>query len=590
MEVDEKNINRKSFKRRTFIDLAMILAIIFLLNYIFSFFFIRIDLTTEKRYTLSPSTIKMLKELNDVVYVKVYLDGDLPVGFKRLQKSVKEMLDEFRVYANDNIQYEFINPSENTNKKERDDLFRQLYNKGLNPTNLLEKDNKGTQSQKIIFPGALVSYRNIEAPVDFLKTSINQGPEQNLNSSIEEIEFSLINSIRKLKREFGQKIAFIYGHGELEISEVEDITNSLSEYYSVERVKIDGKVGSISERAEDSLGVRIHNKYDMIIIAKPDSAFKEQDKFIIDQFIMLGGKVLWLIDPVNAEIDSLAYTNSILATFKELNLNDQLFHYGVRINPNLVQDIQCALIPVNTAIAGTQPQFSPEPWIYFPLLQPQSSHPVGRNVNLVKGQFISSIDIVGEDANVQKTVLLSSSQYSRIMNAPVRIGLELIKDKLEPANFGKLFVPVAVLLEGKFTSVYKNRLPPEISDSREISFKSEGISTKMAVIGDGDMIRNQVQKLGFNRKPLPLGYDRYSGETFGNKDFLLNVINYMLDDSGFMNLRTREIKLRLLDKAKLENNRTFWQIINTLLPVILIIILGTFISIYRKRKYTKTAA
>ncbi len=587
MEIKEKKQNRKSFKKRTIVDLAMIIAIIIFINYISSYFFFRLDLTTENRYTLAPTTVKLLKDLKDVVYVKVYLDGDLPVGFKRLQKSVKEMLDEFRVYGGENIQYEFINPSENSNKNERNNLYRQLYQKGLTPTNLQEKDNEGTQSQKVIFPGALVSYKNTEAPVDFLKSNMNQSPEQNLNGSVEEIEFQLISAILKLKREFGQKIAFIYGHGELESSDVEDISNSLSEYYTVERVKINGKLNSISERVEDSLGDRIHNKYDLIVIAKPDSFFKEQDKFIIDQYIMLGGKVVWLLGATNAEIDSLAYNSSILATLKETNLNDQLFHYGVRVNPNLVQDIQCALIPVNTAIAGAQPQFSPEPWIYFPLLQPQINHPIGRNVNLVKAQFASSIDFVGEAQNIKKTVLLSTSQYSRIVNAPVRIGLELIREKREPANFGKSYLPIAVMLEGKFSSVFKNRLTSEISESPKISFKSESIPTKMVVISDGNLIRNNVQKLGFKTKALPLGYDRYTGETFGNKDFSLNVINYMLDNTGFMNLRSREIKLRLLDKSKIENNITLWQIVNTLIPIIVILVLGTIISIYRKRKYTK---
>jgi ABC-2 type transport system permease protein len=586
MEVTVKTTNRKSFKRKTFIDLAMIIAIIILANYISSFFFTRLDLTTEKRYTLAPSSVKMLKELEDVIYVKVYLTGDLPVGYKRLQNGVKEMLDEFRVYGGDNIQYEFINPSDNSDLKDRNEVYRELYNKRLMPINLQEKDKEGTESQKVIFPGALVSYKNIEAPVNFLTESLNQSEEQNINGSIEEIEFSLMSAVRKLKNEFGQTIAFIYGHGELEAPEVEDISTSLSEYYNVDRVKIDSKVNALSERIEDSAGVRVHNKYDMIIIAKPDSVFKEQDKYLIDQFIMLGGKVIWLLDQVNAEIDSLPY----LATIRDLNINDQLFHYGVRVNPNLIQDVQSAVIPLNTAVAGAKPKFDPKPWIYFPLLQPQSSHPIGRNINLVKGLFVNTVDFVGEDPDVKKTVLLTSSQYSRVMNAPVRIGWELVRVKLNKTDFAKSFLPVAVLLEGKFSSVFKNRLAPEITDSREMVFKNQGIPTKMAVIGDGDLIRNQVKKVGFTSNPYPLGFDRYTGDTFGNKEFLLNVINYMLDESGFMNLRTREIKLRLLDKTKIEDDRTFWQVVNTIFPIILIIILGAVITILRKRKYTKTAA
>ncbi len=588
MEVKEKTVNRKSVKRRTFIELVFVLGIILLLNYISHFYFKRFDLTVEKRYTLAPSTVKMLEELKDVVYVKVYLTGDLPVGFKRLESGIKEMLDEFRVYGNENIQYEFINPSENSDKKQRDEVYKQLYKSGLMPTNLNEKDDEGRTSQKVIFPGALITYGGSEVPVDFLQSNMNKNPEDNLNGSVEEVEFNLVSAIRKLKKEFGQSIAFIEGHGELPEENVADITSSLKEYYTVDRVALNGKLNSLSERMEDSLGFHTRNKYDLIIIAKPDSAFKEQDKYIIDQFLMYGGKILWLIDPVNASIDSLAYQSSILALVNDLNIeNDQLFKYGVRVNPTLLQDIQCAFIPVNTAAPGAQPQFSPAPWIYFPLLQPSTNHPIGRNVNLVRGEFVSTLDMVGDDADITKTVLMSSSQYSRVMNAPVRIGLELIREKLEPRLFEKSFVPVAIMLEGKFKSIYANRLAPEMYEHAEIAYKKESFPTKMIIIADGDMIRNNVQRLGFNKKPIPLGYDRYTGETYGNKEFLLNAINYMLDDSGFMNLRTREVKLRLLDRAALENSRTYWQIVNTLFPVILIILCGLFISFLRKRKYTK---
>jgi ABC-2 type transport system permease protein len=589
MEVKEKTVNRKSFKRRTMLELIMVIAIIILLNYISSFYFKRLDLTVEKRFTLAPSTITMLKKLDDVVYVKVYLTGDLPVGFKRLENSVRETLDEFRIYAKDNIQYEFINPSENPDKKQREDVYRELYKNGITPTNLQEKDDEGSTSQKVIFPGALISYRGNEIPVDFLKTNMNQSPEQNLNGSIEEIEYSLITSLRKLRREFGQRVAFIDGHGEIPADYVADITNSLQEYYSVERTEINGKLNSLSERVEDSSSFKVRVKYDLIIIAKPDSAFKEQDKYIIDQYLMYGGKILWLIDPVS--VDSFGLRSSTVALIKDLNIeNDQLFKYGVRVNPDLIQDVQCAVIPVNTAISGTQPQFTPAPWIYFPLLQPVATHPIGRNVNLVFGQFVSSVDVVGDDQKIKKTVLLTTSQNSRLMNAPVRIGLELINEKIDPKYFEKANIPVAILLEGKFRSIYNNRLTPEMYDSREIAFKDESYSTKMVVIGDGDMIRNNVKKIGYNKQPLPLGYDRFTGETFGNKEFLLNVINYMLDDSGFMNLRTREIKLRLLDRAALEDSRTYWQVINTLVPVLIIIFIGLLILFYRKRKYTKTSA
>lgn len=581
-------LNRRNIKRKSITEFVVIIAIVLLVNYISTAFFFRIDLTSEKRYSISQNTKELLKKLNDVVYVKVYLTGSLPAGFKRLENSIREMLDEFKVYCNDNIEYEFIDPHKLKDKKQQDELFRQLYRLGLNPTNLQEKDNEGKVSQKVIFPGALITYKSNEIPVDFLKSNLNKLPEENLNSSVEEIEYSLVNAVRKLNNEFGQRIAFIEGHGELPAENVEDIAYSLNEYYPVSRVRIDGKLNSLTERVEDSAGFRVRVKYELLIIAKPDSVFNEEDKYIIDQYLMYGGKILWLVDPVDACIDSLAYQSSILATIKNHNIeNDMLFKYGVRVNPTLLQDVQCAVIPVNTSVAGAPPQFSPVPWVYFPLLQPSHEHPVGRNVNLVKGEFVSGLDMAGENQEIKKTVLLTTSQYTRIMNAPVRIGLEIIREKLEPRLFGKSHVPVAILLEGKFSSIYINRLTPEFYESKPLAFKDKSYDTRMVVIGDGDMIKNGVQRLGTNKKILPLGYDRYTGENFGNKEFLMNVINYLIDSSGSLDLRSREVKLRLLDRAKTEKERTFWQVVNLTFPVAVIFIAGITISFLRKRKFSK---
>lgn len=589
MEIDKKLFDRKSIKFTEYKNFILILIIAILINYIASFYFIRIDLTAEKRYTLTETTKSILKNLNDVVFVQVYLDGDLPYGFKRLQKSIKETLDEFRSYAGDNIQYEFINPNDYSDKKQQKDLFKQLYDKGLTPTTIQEKDKDDKISSRIIFPGAIVHFGTREIAIDFLNNNINLSPEENLNASIENIEFKLITGIRKIKNDFGQRIAFIEGHGELPYEFVEDITNSLSEYFKVERVRIDSQIYSLSTRSIDSTTnkVRVFNKYDLIIIASPDSAFNEYDKYIIDQFIMYGGKVVWLVDPVDAKMDSLAYSSSIMATIKNLNISDQLFKYGARVNPNLIQDVQCAIIPVNTAIAGTQPQFSPAPWIYFPLLLPNTNHPVGKNVNVVKGQFVSSVDPVGEDSLVKKTILLTSSEYSRTLNAPIEVNLNIIRKKINKEFFTKSYIPVAILLEGRFTSIYANRLAPEMYEHSEIAYKEQSFPTKIAVIGDGDIIRNHVKRLGLNRQALPLGYDRYTGETFGNKDFLMNLILYMLDEKNFTQLHSKSIQLRLLDRQSIEENKTIIQILNVLLPNLILIIIGLTITWYRKKIYSK---
>jgi len=586
MEINKNQ--RKSYKNQVYRDLIILFITIVLVNYVASFFFTRIDLTAEKRYTLTNTTKNILTHLNDVVYVKVYLDGDLPYGFKRLSNSIKETLDDFRSYAGDNVQYEFINPAESGDKKTQKELFKQLYQKGLTPTNVQEKDDEGKITEKVIFPGALISYAGHEIAVDFLHNSLNLSPEENLNASIEDVEFTLINAIRKLKNDFGQRIAFIEGHGECKPEEVADITNALSEYFQVEHVRLDSQIYSLTARTLDSNNkVSVFNKYDLAIIANPDSMFNEFDKYIIDQFIMYGGKVIWLIDAVDANMDSLAYSSTVMATIKNLNISDQLFKYGARVNPNLIQDVQCAIIPVNTAISGTQPQFTPSPWVYFPLLLPNTKHPIGKNVNLVKGQFVSSVDPVGDDSTITKTVLLTTSQNSRALNAPIQINLGIIKKKINPDFFTKSYIPTALLLEGRFKSIYLNRLAPEMYEHQEIAFKEQSVYTQLAVIGDGDIIRNHIRRLGMKTETLPLGYDRYTGETFGNKEFLMNLISYMLDNKNFTELHSKTVQLRLLDRQAIEENKTLIQLTNIVLPIVIILTFGLSLTWYRKHKISK---
>lgn len=572
-------MKRKEVKKQNIIQLVLALIIIILVNYISSFVFERIDLTSEKRYSISKPTKTLLKNLKDIVYFKVYLDGDLPPGFKQLEKSTKEMLDEFRAYSKNDIEYEFINPSKSNDRKTRNEIYKQLYDSGLKPTNLSYKDENGTTSQKIIFPGVVLSYRGKNLAVNILSNNIGVSPSQNLNESTQELEYNLSNAIKKITTEVKPKIAFIEGQGELDKDRVADITNSLKEYYDVSRVRLNNQLNSL----RDSL---MRNKYSLIIVAKPDSAFAEKDKFIIDQFIMNGGKTLWLIDPVKTDIDSLAYSSSTLALVNDLNLNDQLFKYGVRINSNLIEDIQCAIIPVNTAIVGAQPKFTPSPWLFFPLIQPPNNNPITRNLNLIKTEFVSSIDTVGDNPQIKKTVLLRTSNYTKIINAPARISLDMVNEKPDQRQFNKSKVPIAVLLKGKFTSVFKNRLTAKIANSKEINFKDQSVNTKMIVVSDGDIIKNQIRHYGQKTTPYPLGYDRYTRQTFGNKEFLLNAIDYLTGNSGLMQVRSKEIKLRLLDKTKITNQKTKWQLLNTILPIAIIIIAGIIFVLLRKRKYT----
>ncbi len=571
-----------TYKKESYFQLIIAVAFILLVGFIAQFVFTRIDLTADKRFTLSEHTKQELKAIDDMVYLRIYLDGEMPAGFKRLKNAMREILDEFRVYGKDNIQYEFIDPSANPDPKARNELFKYLYEKGLQPTNLQVKEKDGSNSQKIIFPGMLMSYQGKEVAVNVLKNYAGYSPEGNLNSSIQALEYELAYAMHKLTTEQAPKIAFIDDYGTLSLTEVEDIGTTLSDFYEVYRMRINEYPYSLI----DSLG---NNNFKLIVIAKPQKAFSEKNKFLIDQFIMNGGSVLWLIDQVDVNTDSLAYTRSTVALNRELNLDDLLFKYGVRINYNLIQDLQCATIPINTALAGQQPQFAPAPWVYYPLMSPVSAHPISKNLDVVKSEFANAIDTVGNDGNIKKEILLTSSKYSRQVSVPALIDLSMISERRDPDRFTSSFLPTGVLLEGIFQSVFTNRVLPfdtSVYGNKPMTLSQE---TKMIVISDGDIIRNYSHRNGDKQEALPLGYDRFTRQTFANKEFMLNCINYLCDLEGLMEARSKEYKLRMLDKPKITRERLFWQTINLLLPVLLIVLLGIAYNYYRKRKYVQVA-
>ncbi len=569
MEQTKKKNKKKAVKRQNILQLILVIVIIILMNVVSSFVFTRIDLTTEKRYTLSSVTKNLIKELDDIVYFKVYLDGDFPAGFQRLRNETKEMLDEFRAYS-DNIEYEFVNPMVNKTEKEKATIYQQLTKKGLLPTQLNVKNESGT-SQKIIFPGAIVVYKGREQALQLLDEQMGKSPELSLNNSIQTLEYKISSTIRKLVKQNKDKIGFLKGQGELENIYLSDAAKSLSDYYDVSEVVINNQLKSLQP-------------YKAVIIAKPDSAFNEKDKFILDQFIMKGGKVLWLIDAVYADMDSLR-NKSVAVTFpKSLNLKDMLFKYGVRINTNLVMDMQALPIPVVTSMVGNQPQQSLIPWSYFPIITPRNDHPIVKNLNAIKTHFVNNIDTVGAP-HINKTVLLTTSEYSKKVSTPNQISLELLRKTLTRKDYIHGRQPIAVLLEGKFESVFKNRIPKIIEENEDIDYTEVGKPNKMIVIADGDIIKNQTRSSGANRRVLPLGYDKYTGQSFGNKDLILNAMNYLCDDSGLIAVRGKDFKLRLLNKSKLQEEKLKWQLVNTVIPVVIIIIFGMLQYYYRKRKY-----
>ena len=559
-------------KKQNISQLTLLILSIVLITYISTFFFYRIDLTSEKRYTLSPLTRKLLRNLDDIVYIKIYLDGKLNVPFKKMQKSIMEILDEFKVLAKDNLEYELINPFDNANLRIRNDVINELYNKGLNPENIISKDREGGTYEQLVFPGVLITYKDIELPVNLLKNNPGLNYEESINNSIQNLEYAFISEIRNITNRVIEKIAFIEGHGELNEFNVGDITKELANYFQVDRGKIGGNPG-------------ILDKYKAIIIAKPTKRFSEQDKFVIDQYIMNGGKVMWIIDAVEVSLDSLV-NGTTVAMANNLNIEDLLFRYGVRLNPKLIQDIQCNILLVNVALIGNNPKFIPAPWLYFPLISCPATHPITKSINMIKTEFINPIDTIAARKSIKKIVLLKSSENSNLIEAPAMIKLEDIGKDVNKEDFNNSYQPVAVLLEGQFESAFKNRILTEYYPDNMPDFKESSIENKMIVISDGDIIRNDTKRTAKGTLILPLGFDRNTKQTFGNKNFILNAIHYLTDNTGLINIRSKEIKLRLLDRAKINDERTKWILINTMVPIIIIILFGIIYNYIRKLKYT----
>ena len=577
---------RKNLKKNQIVAFLVTVAIVVLVNVIGSYVFTRFDLTSEKRYTLSPTTKEILNDLDDYVYFKVYLEGDFPAGFKKLRRETKEMLDEFRAYSKF-IDYEFINPSESGNEAEIKETYNQLYRAGLNPTDLNVQNSDGSSKQMVIWPGALVSYRNnTEIAIDLLENQIGQSSEDALNASMQNLEFRLIDAVKKVTRLEKPFVAIIEGHGEWGEQEMYDITQTLSQKYNVERKAIDGKIDALLHRTQDTTrDVRVFPTYDAIIIAKPTQPFDEKDKFLIDQYIMHGGKVLWLVEPVYATMDSLQNQESTIGIEQDLNLDDMLFKYGVRLNRDLLLDLTCASLPIRTGQVGGQAQLEYFRWYYFPLLQAASEHPMVRNMNAIKADFVSSMDATTSANGIEQIPLLKTSSYTKVSGVPVFISLAMLRQAPDQRMFNSKGKNVAYLLKGSFPSLYANRVPQEIVDDQATDFMEESVPTAMIVVADGDLIRNQIDIR--TRKPLPLGFDQYTGITYTNKEFIENAISYLVDGEGLIDIRSRELKIRLLDATKVNKERVKWQVINTLVPIAVIILLGFVMAFVRKKKYSK---
>ena len=560
----------KTAKKNNLKSVAFLLVGLFLLNAIGSSFFHRFDLTKDKRYTLSTTSLNIIKQVENPLYIKVYMQGNLPSEFKRLQQETKQLLEEFQAY-NKNIIFEFVDPLEN--KDESMDQIKQLYRKGLTPINITV-DDKGKQSQEMVFPWAIAVYNNKEVNIPLLKNLMGASTAQKVIGSVQHLEYSIAEGLNKITKAKQKKIAVIKGNGELQDILMAKFLMQVRESYFIGPFTLD----SVAKNPIGSLEAL--QKYDLAVIAKPTEAFSDGEKQVLDQYIINGGKTLWLVDQVSAEMDSLYNASgSTLAYPRDLNLNDMFFKYGIRINPDVVKDEQGSPIKLATGEPGSATQYQQFNWKFAPQVYPSSSHPIVKNLGGIKFDFANPIDTLKN--GIKKTILLQSSPYSKKIGTPTEINLNSVSEQTTPDDYlNKGNIPLSVLLEGKFHSMYENRVLP--FDQK--NFQTTGKENKMIVIADGDLIKNQLDK---NFQPVELGYDQRSGNVYDKKDFLINCVNYLLDDNGLINIRSKDLDLPLLDKEKVYENYSKTQFITIGLPIVILLIFGFIFTFLRKRKYSK---
>ena len=558
-------INKNNLK-----NLLFTLCILLIVNIIGSQFFHRFDLTQDKRYTLSQTSLNILKEVKEPLIIDVFLKGQFPSEFKKLQTETQQILEEYKAY-NKNITFQFINPIEND--EERDTIMQSFIERGLTPVNVTIED-KGKQTQEVVFPWAIATYNGRSVKVPLLKNIMGASTAEKVVSSVQHLEYAFANAFNTISKNKEKKVAIIKGNGELRDIFMADFIKQVRENYYIGTFTLD----SVAKKPNESLAYL--KKYDLAIIAKPTEKFSDEEKQVLDQFIINGGKTMWLVDQVNMEMDSL-YNDSgaSLAYPRDLNLNDLFFKYGIRITPTLVKDIMATPIALATGEKGSATQYTQYPWFYSPLIYPYAKNPIVSNLDALKFEFVNGIDILKND--IKKTVLLQSSPYSKLIGTPVEVNLNMVTERPEQSEFKNTGnIPVAVLMEGKFHSVYENRVLPFPDNT----FQSQGKINKMIVVSDGDIVKNQLDK---NFQPLELGYDKWTNKLYGNKEFMMNCVNYLLDDNGLINIRSKEVSLPLLDKEKVYSSYTKSQLITVGLPIIILVFFGLTFTYIRKRKYSK---
>jgi len=558
--------------KKKWIKPLTLIAALLLINVLGANFYHRFDFTADKRFTLNDKTKTLLSNNQKPIIVTVFLDGELPPAFKRLRSGVKDLLADYKAYSSQEIKVVFLDPLKGLSAEDQDTVMHNLYDQGIEPTNLSVKTEAGL-TQKLVFPAAMIESGGKMLPVKLLQNlDVSGSYEDNINRSIENLEYVFTSSLKKVITGSNPRIGFTESNGELSDLQLADAIHTLSNSYEVGRVDLQ----SIDQGGLDKLKV--------LVIAKPKKAFTETEKYKINYFVMNGGRVLWSIDQVNAELDSLRGRNGQMVFNQSLNLDDMLFMYGARINYNIIADpANCAEIPVSTGNVGGQSQIQLLPWFYYPIVLPDTSKSVVKKLDGIKTEFPSTVDTIGAKG-ISKSYLLNTSAFNRVFELPKLFSLQMVAEQPDPKLFSNRPQNVAALLEGSFPSVFAGRPLPAGITAPYTDLQS-GKTTKMIVIGDGDVFKNQVvEKDG---TPLPLGFDRYSQRTYGNKALLLNIIDYFTDEDNLISLRDKEVKIRLMDKGKIKIEKTKWQFINVVAPLLLLIFFAIFQHYYRKYKYAK---
>jgi gliding-associated putative ABC transporter substrate-binding component GldG len=559
-----------SATKNNFKKVLTTVALIVVLNLAGHFVFKRFDLTADKRYTLSQTSLNIVSEVKEPLYIDVFLEGEFPGEFKKLQTETQQLLEEFKA-ENPNIIFQFVNPLEDEDQKVA--TLQSFMERGLTPVNVTVND-KGQQTQEIVFPWAVASCANRSVKVPLLKNMMGASTAEKVVSSVQHLEYAFANAINTVAKDKQKKVVILNGNGELQDRYMADFIKSVKDNYYIGPFTLD----SVAKSPNETL--KYLKKYDLAVIAKPTEAFTEEEKQVLDQFIISGGKTLWLVDQVNMEMDSLYNEmGSNLAFPRDLNLNDMFFKYGVRMRPDLIFDLQNTPIALATGEQGSATQYTQYPWFFSPMIYPTSKNPIVSNLDGIKFEFASPMEPLKND--IKKTVLLQSSQASKIIGTPSQISLTMVSLRPDRKEFeSKGNYPVALLLEGQFHSMYQNRVLP----FKDATFQNKGKNNKMIVISDGDVIKNQLDK---NGQPLELGYDKWTNNLYANKEFLMNCVNYLLDDNGLINIRSKEVDLPILDKEKVYDTYTLSQVITVAVPIGILMLFGVVFTFLRKRKYSK---